>query len=183
MIILIWPVLQLERGSRSCVSGVLWESRSGSWWMRWEPVAHPEDDLFWGDKLLPVPHVLSQVVVEQKACARCSGLLQTIWDPVYFRSFCGIASTWKIFFPLTNSRLQIFLQELKYLVEKDLQPQKAWLCLSPWQQVWYLPEQSLIKSKALLTNCFWLASVPFFVLSMPCPVSLLQLNRKLITVL
>lgn len=40
-----------------------------------------------------------------------------------------------------------------------------------------------IKSKALLTNCFWLASVPFFVLSMPCPVSLLQLNRKLITVL
>lgn len=28
--------------------------------MRWEPVAHPEDDLFWGDKLLLVPHVPSQ---------------------------------------------------------------------------------------------------------------------------
>lgn len=46
--------------------------------MRWEPVAQPGDDLFWGDKLVPVPHVLSQVVVEQEACGHCSDLLQTI---------------------------------------------------------------------------------------------------------
>lgn len=46
--------------------------------MRWEPVAQPGDDLFWGDKLVPVPHMLSQVVVEQEACAHCSDLLQTI---------------------------------------------------------------------------------------------------------
>lgn len=45
---------------------------------------------------------------------------------MYFRSFCGIVSTCNFFFSLINSRLQ----ELKNLVEKELQPQKAWLCLS-----------------------------------------------------
>lgn len=47
-----------------CLRCVVGEQECGGWWMRWEPVAHPEDDLFWGDKLLPVPHVLSQVLVE-----------------------------------------------------------------------------------------------------------------------
>lgn len=112
----ICPVLQLECGSRGCISGVLWESRSGSGGDEMEASSPPNQwYILWVTQAPCYPACATKkglsgwVVVEQKAYANCSDLLlQTSWSLMYLlRSVCVIPSTSKIFFPLTNSGLQM----------------------------------------------------------------------------
>lgn len=201
----IYPVLQLERGGRSCISGMLWDSRSGAagdemgissppsrWCILW--VAHTPPCPVCGTKGLS-----GQVVVEQKRRAHSSDFLQPSWILMCLLSLLLSLLCWwhcisshDFFCPLTNSRLQLAgltlgiqipgagrtaaTQGLNLTVSLPGPGSRCGSCLS---------EQSLIKTRTGLTNFFWLTLIPFFVLhmSISCPVSLLQLNSQLIAVL
>lgn len=145
----IYPVLQLEYGGRSCISGMLWDSRSGAagdemgvssppsrWCILW--VAHTPPCPVCGTKDLS-----GQVVVEQKRCAHSSDFLQPSWILMcLLRSVGGIASVPMIF--LSPDKLKIAVgwphpRDPNTWGRKDCSHTRLESgCLSPWpwKQMW-----------------------------------------------